>query len=132
MNVAQHGVARFPEPCSRLAASGSSAPRSLAASRPAPAKLFLLLPSLPPRLPPSLPSAPHLGVLGIPAHHCCEAVLLSGIHGLDLLPHPRSPVIACLGQELEEVALDLAAVQLEGIVAVGRQLGVVAVEWPIA
>eukprot|EP00438_Fugacium_kawagutii_P001157 Skav206556 [mRNA] locus=scaffold925:32113:33289:- [translate_table: standard] len=50
-------------------------------------------------------------MLGVPAHHCCEAVLL--------------------GQELEQVTLDLAAIELEWIVAMSCQLGIVTVEWPV-
>mmetsp|Transcript_62541 Transcript_62541/g.139640 ORF Transcript_62541/g.139640 Transcript_62541/m.139640 type:complete len:468 (+) Transcript_62541:1992-3395(+) len=53
-----------------------------------------------------------LGVLRVPAHDGRETVLL--------------------GQELEEVALDLPTVQLEGVVAVRSQFWVEAVQGPIA
>ena len=41
-------------------------------------------------------------------------------------------VPANLGQELEEVALNLPAIQLEGVVAMRRRFGVVAVQRPVA
>jgi len=39
---------------------------------------------------------------------------------------------ADLGQELEEVALNLPAIQLEGVVAIRSRFGVVAVQRPVA
>ena len=41
-------------------------------------------------------------------------------------------VPANLGQELEEVALNLPAIQLEGVVAIRSGFGVVAVQRPVA